>query len=188
MIPPNARSASAAKLPELWHPDTGVIEPAPVWSAQDGRTTVRLDFEPAGSVFVVFRHAADGADHVVAASGNFATESAAQPKLEIQHAVYTATDGAGGMDVTAKLSELARDGQLVVDASNDALGRDPAVNHVKELRVDYTLDGKPGHVAVHEGETLTLPATTSFGPAPQWETERWRRRLAGRESLGQWPR
>ena len=57
----------SGKIPELWHPDTGVIEPAPVWSAQDGRTTVRLDFEPAGSVFVIFRHAADGADHVVSA-------------------------------------------------------------------------------------------------------------------------
>src|ERR1035437_3433180 len=43
-----------------------------------------------------------------------------------------------------KLWFLARDGQLVVVVNNDALGRDPAVNHVKELRVDYTLDGKPG--------------------------------------------
>jgi len=58
----------SGKVPELWHPDTGVIEPAPVWSAQDGHTTVRLDFDPAGSVFVIFRHAADGADHVVTAT------------------------------------------------------------------------------------------------------------------------
>ena len=27
----------SGKVPELWHPDTGVIEPAPVWSAH-GRT------------------------------------------------------------------------------------------------------------------------------------------------------
>ena len=47
-----------------------MIEPAQVWSARDGRTTVRLDFEPAGSVFVIFRHAADGADHVVAATAD----------------------------------------------------------------------------------------------------------------------
>ena len=33
-------------MPELWHPDTGVIEPAPVWSAQDGRTTVQLTLNP----------------------------------------------------------------------------------------------------------------------------------------------
>jgi hypothetical protein len=161
---------AAGKVPELWHPDTGVIEPAPVWSAQAGRTTVRLDFEPAGSVFVIFRNTADSADHIVAVSGSFAAESSANPKLEIQHAVYAATDGAGGMDVTTKLRELARDGQLAVGAANDLLGRDPALNHEKELRVDYTLDGKPGHVTAHEGETLTLPATASATQSPQWET------------------
>jgi hypothetical protein len=160
----------SGKIPELWHPDTGVIESAPVWSAQDGRTKVRLNFEPAASVFVIFRHTADSVDHLVAVSGGVVAESSAGPKLEIQHAVYTATDGASGMDVTAKLSELARDGQLVVVANNDALGRDPAVDHVKELRVDYTLDGKPGHAVVHENETLTLPATATVGQSPQWET------------------
>jgi hypothetical protein len=60
----------AGKIPELWHPDTGVIELAPVWSAENGRTKVHLNFEPAGSVFVIFRHAADGANHVVAANAD----------------------------------------------------------------------------------------------------------------------
>ena len=161
----------SGKLPELWHPDTGVIEPAPVWNEADGRTTVRLDFEPAGSVFVLFRHAAENVDHVVAASTDFpGAETPAPLKLEVQHAVYAAVDGAGEMDVTKKLSRLARDGQLVVAADNDAMGRDPANLHVKELRVDYTLAGKPGHATVPEGETLTLPAGTTIGPAPQWET------------------
>ena len=159
----------SGKVPELWHPDTGVIEPAPIWNAHDGRTTVRLTFEPAGSVFVIFRRAADAADHVVAASGSFAAKPAAAPKVMIQRAVYTATDGAGKMDVTAKLAELARDGQLIVAASNDTFGRDPADMHVKELRVDYTLGGKPGHAVVAENETLTLPATATTGPSPQWE-------------------
>jgi hypothetical protein len=74
----------SGKIPELWHPDTGVIEPAPVWSAKDGRMTVHLDFDPAGSVFVVFRHAMDSTDHVVAANGDISTNSIAAPKLEIQ--------------------------------------------------------------------------------------------------------
>jgi hypothetical protein len=158
------------KIPELWHPDTGVIEPAPVWSAQNGRTTVRLDFEPAGSVFVVFKPGTASPDHLVAASGRFAAQPIHQAKLKIQHAVYTATDGAGKMDVTEKLSKLAGDGQLVVVASNDALGGDPALDQQKELRVDYTLDGKPGQAIVHENETLALPATASIGRSPQWET------------------
>ena len=160
----------AGKIPELWHPDTGVIEPAPVWGAADGRTTVRLDFDPAGSVFVIFRHAAVGADHIAAASGGFATESAAAPKLEIQRVVYAATDGAGETNVTAKISGLVQDGRLDVAVNNDALGGDPAYRHVKELRVDYALDGKPGHAIANENETLSLPASVATGQPPQWET------------------
>ena len=161
----------SGKVPELWHPETGVIEPAPVWSAQDGRTTVRLDLEPAGSVFVIFRHAAAGADHIVAVSSIGSTESSATPKLEIQRAIYAATGDTNGMDVTAKLSNSVRDGQLVVEANNSFFGADPAVNRGKELRVDYTLDGQPGHATAPENETLTLPVTSNSGRTPQWETD-----------------
>ena len=161
----------SGKLPELWHPDTGRIETAPIWNSANGRTTVHLNLDPAGSVFVVFRHAATAADHVVAATGTFPVDSGVTTKLEIQHAVYTATDGAGERDVTAQLSELARDGQLEIAAKNDVLGGDPADHHVKELRVDYILDGQPGHANVHENDTLTLPANRSIGPAPQYEVE-----------------
>jgi hypothetical protein len=156
------------KIPELWHPDTGVIESAPIWSTEAGRTKVHLNFDPAGSVFVIFRHAADNLDHLVAATGNLPAESSAAPKLEIEHAIYAATDGGGEMDVTEKVSELIRVGQTVT-ASNDLFGRDPAANHAKELRVDYLLDGKPGHATVRENEKLGLSPAT-IGPAPQWET------------------
>ncbi|MEJ0089052.1 MAG: glycosyl hydrolase [Limisphaerales bacterium] len=161
----------SGKVPELWHPETGIIEPAPVWSTQNGRTTVRLDFEPAESVFVIFRHATGDVDQVVAANATMTAPALAPapPKLEIQRAVYIALDGAGEMDVTEKLSGLISEGQLIVTASNDALGRDPAVNREKELRVDYTLDDKPGHAAIHENETLALPATAMIGQQPQWE-------------------
>jgi len=50
----------AGRLPELWHPDTGVIEPASHWSSSAGRTTVLLPLDPVGSVFVVFRQPANG--------------------------------------------------------------------------------------------------------------------------------
>ena len=43
------------------------------------------------------------------------------------------------------------------------------MNQVKELRVDYTLDGQPGHATVPENETLTLPPVTNSGQPPQWE-------------------
>jgi hypothetical protein len=44
----------AGKQAELWHPETGNIEPASFRIAH-GRTTVPLDLEPWGSVFIVFR-------------------------------------------------------------------------------------------------------------------------------------
>ncbi len=42
------------KVPQLLHADTGVIEAAPVWSDSDGRTTIPLEVDPSGSVFVIF--------------------------------------------------------------------------------------------------------------------------------------
>ena len=42
------------RAPELWHADTGAVEPAS-YRIQDGRTSVPLQLEPWGSVFVVFR-------------------------------------------------------------------------------------------------------------------------------------
>ena len=158
------------KIPELWHPDTGVIEPAPVWSAQNGRVKVRLDFDPAGSVFVIFRHAAGSADHVVAINGVISKEFTTGPKVEIQHAVYAAADGAGELDVTEKITSLVRDGHFAISANNETLGRDPAVNHEKELRVDYMLDGKPGRLTARENESITLPGNMTIGLPPQWET------------------
>ncbi len=55
----------SGRRPEFWHPDTGRIEMAPVYVEKDGRTTVPVRLDPVGSVFVVFRKAAEG-DHVVA--------------------------------------------------------------------------------------------------------------------------
>jgi hypothetical protein len=52
-----ARFRVAGKEAELWHPDTGDIEPAS-YKIENGRTSVPLHLEPRESVFVVFRHPA----------------------------------------------------------------------------------------------------------------------------------
>jgi hypothetical protein len=57
------------RVPELWYADTGKIIEAPVWRQQDGRTVVPLEFDPAGSVFVVFRKPSAGVDPVVEVIG-----------------------------------------------------------------------------------------------------------------------
>ena len=97
----------SGKVPELWHPDTGLIEPAPVWSAQDGRTTVRLNFEPAGSVFVIFRHAADGSDHVVSAKTEPQWQTVVNSRGEL--IVKATSDGKAGFRTAAgkKLNVVA---------------------------------------------------------------------------------
>ena len=50
----------SGRVPELWNPETGEVADAGEWSISDGRTGVTLDFEPSGSVFVVFRRPANG--------------------------------------------------------------------------------------------------------------------------------
>jgi uncharacterized membrane protein YdcZ (DUF606 family) len=44
------------RQPELWHPDSGVIESAALFQTDESSTTVPIHFDPTGSVFVVFRH------------------------------------------------------------------------------------------------------------------------------------
>jgi (4-O-methyl)-D-glucuronate---lignin esterase len=50
-----ARFRVAGKEAELWHPDTGEVEPAS-YAIENNRTTVPLHLEPRESVFVVFQH------------------------------------------------------------------------------------------------------------------------------------
>jgi hypothetical protein len=74
------------KAPELWHPDTGAIEPAPLYRDADGRTAVPLHLDPGGSVFVLFRTTA-AADHAIAIDADTST-----PPTPPQVA-WTARDG-----------------------------------------------------------------------------------------------
>jgi hypothetical protein len=53
----DASFAITGKAAELWHADTSKTEPAS-YTIADGRTTVPLHLDPYGTVFVVFRHAA----------------------------------------------------------------------------------------------------------------------------------
>ncbi len=56
----------SGKQPELWHPDTGEREQVAFYQPGDGQTTLRLHFDPSGSVFVVFRQPSPARVPVVA--------------------------------------------------------------------------------------------------------------------------
>ena len=67
---------AVGRQPELWHADTGVIEPASLWCVKDGRTAVTLNLDAEESVFVVFRRPATApADPVVAIENTTAPAS-----------------------------------------------------------------------------------------------------------------
>lgn len=159
------------KLPELWHPDTGDIE-RPACTAGAGVTTVPLRLDARGSVFVVFR---DKSNMIVAArkSGT----------LEIRRAIYEAVDGAGTLDVTARLAAAVVEGGLDLTVTNDAMGKDPALLHVKQLRVDYVIDGKPASVTVAENQPLHLSSGTEL--TGSWNVE-FGPHKAVFEQLGSW--
>jgi hypothetical protein len=172
----------ACKTADFWHPDSGVQEPVPVLYAQSSKIPslplqrIPLRLDPCGSVFVVFHspnlHAGPRARSVVftATASTAAAEDHHAPKapvqvLVIRKAVYAANDGSGSVDVTAELQALVRDGQLCVRASNDIKG-DPASLHLKQLQVQYVLDGKPNEVKVAENAMLSIPP----GITPQDDT------------------
>ena len=148
------------KTPELWNPETGSIEPAPVWREENGRTIVPLQFNPAGSVFVVFRTKAQ-ANHLttVAHQTTETPEAAHHPDLRIVSAVYGAfaPEGHPWIDLTTKVQAMVTKGTLDIPAENDFAGDDPAPNTHKQLRVEFTEDGAPQSEVVEENETLTLP-------------------------------
>ncbi|MCX7006125.1 MAG: glycosyl hydrolase, partial [Kiritimatiellaeota bacterium] len=69
---PDARNVAAianfrvtGKQPELWWPDSSRRALALAFEEHDGVTSVPLQFEPSGSVFVIFRKAAKPAEQVV---------------------------------------------------------------------------------------------------------------------------
>lgn len=139
-------------MPELWHPDTGKIELASVYRQADGRTTVLLRLDSAGSVFVVFRKSTDSADAMVSFQCTDSNGKQKQPP-QIQRASYCAMfDHRLSVDATAQVAELVKSGTL------DRLVRTsvPATNLPTVLAVEYTLDGKTMRAVVREFYWLHL--------------------------------
>ena len=165
----------AGRRPELWDAQTGDIQPAPMWRVENGLAIVTLDLDQAGSVFVVFRQpAAAPSDPIVKLACSTVAAPRKMHKLEIQKAVYGAFGKPDGktVDVTAKLAGLVKNGQLEVTANNDLAG-DPAKEIVKELRIDYVLDGVAQSVVVRENDVLRLPSEEMLDmpPAPRLSIE-----------------
>lgn len=79
-------------------------------------------------------------------------------KIEIVKAEYGA--GASQKDVTEMIQKQAADFQLInlPDANyNASFGGDPAPNTVKQLKIQYKINGKPGEATFAENALIILP-------------------------------
>lgn len=79
-------------------------------------------------------------------------------EVTILKAVYRGTDGKRSADVTKKVAEMVKAGTLSIEASNANFG-DAAPNVVKELQVEFAVNGVTQSKTVREGETITLGAS-----------------------------
>ncbi len=75
---------------------------------------------------------------------------------------YEAIDGAGALDVTANLAGRAQTGSFTITVDNTTFGGDPAVNHVKRLRIEYLLAGRPLVRYVAENASFRFPADLAY--------------------------
>ncbi|MDH4241012.1 MAG: HEAT repeat domain-containing protein, partial [Phycisphaerae bacterium] len=79
-------------------------------------------------------------------------------KVTIIKAVYRGIDGERSTDVTKKVAEMVKAGTLSIEASNANFG-DAASGVVKELQVEFAINGVTQSKTVREGETVTLGAS-----------------------------
>lgn len=150
----------AGRVPQLWCPESGRVEPAGVYEEKDGVIRVALTLGPSGSVFVVFRRPAEGDSVVAVRRGDrtllFAGLEPA-PKVVVRRARY------GVLDDPQRTRDVTAAAQAKVDAKEFSFrvaamaeGGDPAPMVVKTLVVDYSVDDKPFTVKAHDGETIVL--------------------------------
>ncbi|RYG68579.1 hypothetical protein EON80_11350, partial [bacterium] len=85
--------------------------------------------------------------------------SDAPGKLEIKRAVYQSPVATASLDVTQRIIDMIKAGRKQVGATSGDLGGDPAPGEVKELVLEFVLDGKPGTITIDEWGQLIFPTS-----------------------------
>ena len=146
--------------PELWWPDSGRIEPAPMFQSRGDTTQVLLSLEASGSVFVVFGRSAAAVGSAVALSRDgqsLCSISGPTVPIVVEKAVYGVPgDPARTRDVRAKVQEKANQGERKIAVAEVAAGNDPAPNAEKTLAVEYVVGNRRFSVHATDGHTITL--------------------------------
>ena len=142
--------------PELWWPDSGRIEPAPMFQSRGGVTNVLLPLEASGSVFVVFGRNAAAVDSAVALSRDgqaLCALGGRAAQIVVTKAVYGVPgDPARNCDVRAKVQRKVDQGNRQLLVSEMGSGKDPAPGAVKTLAVEYVIDNRQFFVHAADGQ------------------------------------
>ena len=161
----NARLSfrAGARVPEIWHPESGTRETAAAYTTADGLVTLPLRFDPAGSVFVVFEKSSDRSDpiHSFTLDGRDLFAPEALPgagTLHIQQALYGMDPAKNErcVDLTGPLNAAIANGRLTLSGFNSLAG-DPAPDAGKKLVIDYVFNQRRTHLELPEHARLQLP-------------------------------
>lgn len=151
--------------PELWDPMTGQTRVLPAYDSADGRTTLRVSFQPDQSFFFVFRTPVNSGQQIVAQDITYKEEphAAPLPGLEIVKAEWGHFLPLGVIDITEQVARRVKDNQLDMVADNSEWG-DPIFGTVKHMQVTYSVDGRePRSICVPENQRFRLPAADEQG-------------------------
>ena len=156
------------KVPELWFPDTGIMEKVVSFSDSHSRTSLTLRLGPSDSVFVVFRSSAKREDAVVRIQRNgkdILTERANNTPFDIGRAIWgPAGDISHTKDVTDQVRRMLQSGRNFFQVADLAAEGDPAPNIVKTLRVQYKVQGKTLHVSATDPEVISFELPSDVAP------------------------
>lgn len=148
------------KPPEFWHPESGRIEPAPMFLESEGTTRVFVALGPSESVFVVFRPEARRIDPAVAllvGGKPLATASELAPRITVEKATYGVPgDPARSRDVRQEVAAKLAAGQYRFPVTDLAAGGDPAYQVVKTLEVQYTYQDRRFTVRARDGDFVHI--------------------------------
>ncbi len=78
-------------------------------------------------------------------------------KVVVHKAIYGAVGEGGRANVTKKVAQMVESGSPSITASNANFG-DPAQGIVKQLQVEYSVEGVRQNVTIRENDTVTLAA------------------------------
>jgi hypothetical protein len=139
---------------ELWHPDTGSIEPAE-YKIDNGRTTVPLHLDPDGSLFVVFREKASApsrtlphpvSSELAAIRGpwqvNFPPNWGAPPEIHLEKLISWTASSDDGVKYFSGTATYSKDVEAPQDWFRPGAKVLLDLGKVKEI-AEVSVNGKP---------------------------------------------